>query len=145
MKKTSLFRILSLVLAMCLSFGLTSAVAFAEDTPVTPIDVDEDSIGAVLVYDSKDFVNSVTMYLTLSSGNWSADFLATVTGNAGALYQVDMTTPGGSTYTVYITSNTGDFTKIVTLAYASAGTYTFKFTRLSGSAVSAHAVAEICD
>ncbi|MBR2289579.1 MAG: hypothetical protein IJ867_02970 [Clostridia bacterium] len=102
-------------------------------------------MGKVLVYDSKDFVNSVTIYLTLSSANWSADCLATVTGNTGALYEVEVTTPGGTTYTDYITSNTGDFERIVTLVYASAGTYTFKFTRLTGSAVTAHAVAEICD
>ena len=151
MKKTHLVtRILSLVLVLCLSFAMMSVNAFAvnEDNPEfihgTPSEPDR-SIGAVLYSDSANFVNSTTIYINMTSGNWSADFLVAITGNAGAMYQVDMTTPDGSTYPCIVTSGTGYFTHIATLAYASTGTYIFQIYRLSGSANTAHALVEICD
>ena len=151
MKKTHLVtRILSLVLVLCLSFAMMSVNAFAvnEDDPElihgTP-NVQDRSIGAVLYSDSADLVNSTTISIYMSSGNWSADFLVAITGNAGAMYQVDMTTPSGSTYSAFITSGTGYFTLIATMAYAGKGTYIFQIYRLTGSANTAHALVEICD
>ena len=142
-------RFVSLITVLCMSMAVASTTVSAAEaptpeTPETPVIVDE-SVGQVLVSGSADFVNSTTIYLYLSSGNWSADCLAVVTGNPGAIYEVVMTTPGGSSSTAYVTSNSGVFTNIVTLSYASSGTYKFKFTRISGSAVTAHARAEICD
>ena len=129
---------------------MTAVTAFAaedNDAPVSGSAAPSESVqsvGDVLVTDSKDFVNTCTISLYLSKGNWSADFLVKVVGNPGAHYEVRMTTPGGSTSTSYIYSNTG-YTNMVTLVYASPGTYTFEFTRLSGSASTATATVEICD
>ena len=81
----------------------------------------------------------------LSSGNWSADFNAVITGNTGARYMVELTDPDGATTTYYITSNSGTFTHLTTFLYAKAGTYTFYFTRLTGSASPCTAIAEIRD
>lgn len=142
-------RVLAGVMTLILSLNITTATAFAADIDAQQLSKAQEesirSVGDILVSGGADFTNSVTIPLTLSSGNWSADFLAVVTGNPGALYQVDVTTPGGSTTTGYIPSNSGTFTNIVTLTYASSGTYRFKFTRLGGSATTAHAGAEICD
>ena len=137
-------------MAMVLCFSMTAVTAFAaedNDAPVSSSATPSEpvrSIGDTLVAGSKDLVNTCTISLNLSSGNWSADFLVKIVGNPGAHYEVRMTTPGGSTSTSYIYSNTG-YNNMVTLVYASAGTYTFEFTRLSGSASTATATAKICD
>ena len=151
MKKTHLVtRILSLVLVLCLSFAMMSVNAFAvnEDNPElihgTPSEPDR-SIGAVLYSDSANFVNSTTIYINMTSGNWSADFLVAITGNAGEIYEVEMITPSGSSYSCTVTAGTGYFTHLATLAYAGTGTYTFYIYRVSGSANTAHALVEICD
>lgn len=151
MKKTNLVtRILSLVLILCLSFAMMTMDAFAVDdsnpgaSSEIPGEPDR-SVGAVLYSDSADLVNSTTISIYMSSGNWSTDFLVAITGNAGAVYEVDMTTPSGSTYSALVTSGTGYFTHIATMAYAGKGTYTFQIYRLTGSAVTAHALVEICD
>ena len=149
MKKGLIKRFISLFTAFVMSFVMASMPVFASEapnpeTPETP-DVVDESVGDILCTGSADFVNSTTISLYLNSGNWSADFLVVVTGNPGARYQVSMTTPGGSTYSSIITSNSGVFTNMATLTYATSGTYTFMFTRLNGSAVTAHARAEICD
>ena len=151
MKKTHLVtRILSLVLVLCLSFAMMTMDAFAVDDS-NPGDFskmpDEPnrSVGAVLYSDSADLVNSTTISIYMSSGNWSADFLVAITGNAGAMYEVDMSAPDGTTNSVLVTSGTGYFTLITTMMYAGKGTYTFQIYRLSGSANTAHALVEICD
>ena len=144
MKKANLVkRILSIFTVICLSLAMTTGV-FAEETPETPVDIDE-SVGDILCAGTADFVNSVSIPLTMGSGNWSTDFIATVTGNAGARYMVEVITPSGSNYSTYLTCGSGQFTIVKTLTYASSGTYTFRFTRVSGSASTATAVAEICD
>lgn len=146
MKKRNLIRILSMVLAMVLCFSVTAATAFAveEETPETPIHIDE-SDGDLITFGTSTFTNSTTITLNLSSGNWSADFNAVVTGNAGAKYFIEMTRPGGTISTFTITSNSGTFTHLTTLIYASAGTYTFEITRISGSASPCSAIVEIRD
>ena len=144
--KCNFKRFMSLVLSVCTAMAMCSFTTAAEeyDTPETPIDVEE-SVGSVIAYGSSTFTNSTTISVYLDSGNWSADFLVCVTGNANAKYEVVMTTPSGSVYTTFITSNGGTFTNMATLAYASKGTYNFKFTRVTGSANTAHATVEICD
>lgn len=146
MKKRSLIRILSMVLAMVLCFSVTAATAFAaeEETPETPIHIDE-SDGDLITFGTATFTNMTTITLTLSSGNWYADFNAVITGNYGARYEIVMTRPNGSTSSHTIASNSGTFTHLTTLAYASAGTYTFEITRISGSASPANAIVEIRD
>lgn len=148
--KKMMMRFIATVMTVVLALNVTTATAFAAD-----VDAQQEmfaaqaentkSAGSILVSGSANFTTTVTIPLYLSSGNWSADCLAVVTGNPGVQYQVTVTTPSGSTTTGYITSNAGTFTNIVTLVYAGSGTYTFKFTRLGGTAKSAHAVAEICD
>ena len=151
MKKTSLIiRIMSLVMVFAMSFAMMSMTAFAAEEGTTP---DTEMVhnnstradGDILNSGSADFVNTVTIPVYLSSGNWSADFMVNVSGNTGAYYQVDLTTPGGTTFTSYVYSNASSFTNIATFSYASSGTYYFKFTKLSGSNNTAHAIAEICD
>ena len=151
MKKTHLVtRILSLILILCLSFAMMTMDAFAVDdsNPGVPSEIPDEpdrSVGAVLYSDSADLINSTTIYIYMSSGNWSTDFLVAITGNAGAMYEVDMITPSGTTYPCTVTAGTGYFTHIATLAYAGKGTYTFHIYRISGSAVTAYALVEICD
>lgn len=151
MKKTSLkMRILSLIMVLCMSFAMMSVTALAVEDPNpdtnTGIPNEPDrAIGPVLYSDTANFVNYTTISITMTSGEWDADFLVAITGNAGAMYEVVMTIPSGSSYTTYVTSGTGHFTTIATLIYAAKGTYTFSFTRISGSANTAHAIVEICD
>lgn len=152
-ERTNLFtRMMSLITALCMSFvmmGITSMTAFAadEDAPLVfeTSSGSTRSVGDILAVESDDFVTTVTIPVYLSKGNWSADFLVKITGNAGAQYQVDLTTPGGNTISQYIYSNSGSYTNMVTMTYASAGTYYFKFTRITGSANTVHAICEICD
>ena len=151
MKQTSLkMRILSLILVLCMSFAMMSVAAFAAEDPNPGANTGDPNepdraVGDVLYAGSASFTNSVTITLNMGQGNWSADFLVIVMGNAGARYMVELTTPSGSTHTAYVTSGTGVFTNMATLVYASAGTYTFTFTRISGNAGIANAIAEICD
>ena len=151
MKKTSLItRILSLVMVLAMSFAMMSMTAFAAEEETTP---DTETVhnnstradGDILASGTADFVNSVTIPVYLSKGNWSADFMVNVSGNSGGYYQVTITTPGGTTITDYVYSNAYAFSTITTLVYASAGTYNFKFTRISGNASTAHATAKITD
>ena len=170
MKKMSLVtRILSLVMVFCMMFVMTATVAFAEEIEEPAAereafdlvpdeepdrgsdsgDGEEDSprsVGDTLDLDSVSFTNSGTAYLTLSSGNWSANFLATVVGNAGAMYEVELTIPSGTTYYYNVTStSTTSFWLLDTFFYASPGTYTVKFRRASGSAVNVIGIAKLCD
>lgn len=150
MKKSLITRILSLVMVLAMSFAMMSMTAFAAEEGTIP---DTETVhnnstradGDILASGSADFVSTVTIPVYLSKGNWSADFMVNVSGNTGAYYQVDVTTPGGSTYTDYVYSNSSAFTTITTLVYASAGTYNFKFTKLSGSNTASHAIAKITD
>ena len=145
MKKSSLNkRILSLIMVLCLSFTMMTftcvAAAESEDDP------SGSNTRAVLDYDSSYLTNYTSINLYLSSGNWSADFYAAVVGNVGETYEVNITTPGGTTYTgMYVIGGGGSLKLLKTFVYASAGTYTFEFYRLTGSAVQALAVAEIDD
>ena len=144
MKKTSLNkRILSLIMVLCLSFTMMifTTAAFAEDgTNSVP---GSDGTRAVINFDSDYLTNYVEIDLHLSKGYWGADFYASVVGNVGGQYEVDITTPGGTTITDYISGSGGTLTLITTMMYASPGTYRFEFYRLSGSEVSALAVAQI--
>ena len=174
MKKNQVVRNLSLILVMLLCIAMISVTAIAEEDFVISEDVEEmvpeisfeiiggdaeiiedaksipstentRTVGDLLATGMDDFIRTTTIPLTLSSGNWSADFLASVTGNPGAIYEVVLVSPGGSTHTINIYSSGGAFTIITTMMYASAGTYNFRFTRCTGSAVTAYAVAEIRD
>ena len=137
--------IMALLLAVSMCVG-SSATAFAaeETTPEAPVDITE-SVGQVLYADGKDFSGSTTISLTMTSGNWSADFLGYVIDSTGALYEIVLTTPSGTTYTAYVNGSSGSFVNIKNFIYASAGTYTFKFTNVYHTGSSAHALAEICD
>lgn len=142
MKKTSLNkRILSLVMVFCLSFTFT-CIATAEGADESEPELRD----TVLDYDSSYITNYTSIDLYLSSGNWSADFYAAVVGNVGATYEVYITTPGGTTYSsMFVVGGGGTMKHLKTFAYASAGTYTFEFYRVSGDAIQALAVAQICD
>ena len=142
--KTSLNkRILSLVVVLCMSFTMMTFTTFATAEGNSD-DADDTRMGAVLDFDSEYMTDYQRIDLYLSSANWSADFYAAVSGNYGARYEVDITTPGGTTFTEHITA-TGSLVLIKTLAYASAGTYTFEFYRATGSSTTALAIGQICD
>lgn len=150
MKKISLVtRILALVMALSMVFMMTAVNAFAEgDETATTGKVPEGSAkssGDLITFGTLVFTNSGTITLNLSKAYWFVTISGVITGNAGAQYEVVMTTPSGSSVTTYMTSSSGTFSLITTLAYASAGTYKFKFTRLTGSASPCSAIAEIRD
>jgi hypothetical protein len=141
---SSLKKFFAMFLVICLC-TMMSATAFAAEEKVPEENVASNSVGSILYSASAYFTKSTTLTITMTKGNWDADFLVTVIGNSGATYEVDMTTPSGTVYTSFITGGSGTFTNMKTLTYASKGTYTFKFTLLAGSEVSANALVEICD
>jgi len=145
MKKTSLNkRILSLIMVLCLSFTMTTV------TCIAAAESDDDPSGSntrsIIDYGSSYITNYTSIDLYLSNGHWNANFGAAVVGNVGETYEVYITTPGGTTYTgMYVVGGGGSMSLLKTLMYASSGTYTFEFYRISGSAVQALAVAQISD
>ena len=59
---------------------------------------------------------------------------------------MEITIPGGTTYTdFYVVGGGGTMQLLKTFMYASPGTYTIEFYRVTGSAIEALAVAQICD
>lgn len=152
MKKNFFKRFLAFVMALCMCFGTTSMSAFAAESEAPADCVTTEDVGVmpmadgdVLTAGMRAFTNSTTLSLELTHANWSTDFCVTVLGNTGAKYEVVLDGPDDITATTYIAGGTSNLTLLLTLLYAPAGTYKFTFTRLSGSAISASAIAEIRD
>ena len=144
MKKSLNKRILSLIVVLCLSFTMMNftCIASAEDADESG----PNRADTVLDYDSSYLTNYTSIDLYLSSGNWNADIYAAVVGNVGEAYEVYITAPGGTTYGGYIViGGGGSMQLLATFMYASSGTYTIEFYRVSGNPVQALAVAQICD
>lgn len=146
MKKIrNLKKVFALLLALCMCAS-ASVTAFAAelDTPETPVDISS-SVGPILYADSADFTKTVTIKIKMTQKDKDTDFLVGVLRNPGATYEVVMTMPNGAKCTTLVTGNAPNLTNMMTLSTAGKGTYSFKFTLVAGSEISAHAMVHICD
>lgn len=154
-------RIMSLALAVFTVFAMTSmsvlaaepaqAAEVTESAEVAKQEVMTNSSSSVDTLSSDEvvatgmatIVNSATITLQLTQSHWNAGFYITVLGNQGAKYEVVLTMPNGSQKVAYVAGGSSNLSTIAYTIYAEPGTYEFEFTRISGNAASARAIAEI--
>lgn len=157
-------RIMSLALAVFTVFAMTSMsvlaaepaqaaevtesaesaeVAKQEVMPNSSSSVDTLSSDEVIAAGMATIVNSATINLTLTGIHWNTGFYITVLGNQGAKYEVVLTLPDGSQKVAYVAGGSSNLSLIAFGLHTDPGTYKFEFTRISGNAASARAIAEI--
>ena len=144
MRSNLLKRILTFALALCMGVSMTSVSAFAAETEGVKDSNDYHTTRSdeLITSGMATVVDSATITLNLSKVHWSTAIYVGVLGNAGARYEVVVTEPDGSQYTTYVTGGTNNLSLFYTMVYSQSGSYKFKFTRLSGSSISASAIVE---
>lgn len=153
MKSNKLFKRLFatiMTLALCLSVSVTSFAAEIEIEPQTELTATDQHIsvasaGNVIATTNANLsTGSGTFTLTLEQANWSADFTVAILGNNDGMYEISMSHNGNSYYLGKVAGN-GLGTDLYTLAYASAGLYTFTVTNVNGQTGAVTAIATVYD
>lgn len=140
-----------LACVMCLSLGTVAFAAESDtveisETEITMVEsgITPRKIGSSLYNKSSYFEDdSCTIVIVTDSANVDADFVLELSYNSSANYLVTMYAPSGASSSQIIGGNGGS--AHFNMALAPAGTYTFVFTKNSGTTAPAVAKVTIYD